>query len=231
VTAPAVRTVFFDFGGTLVEVQPAIELWLRVLEETGLRPSREDLVEALGRTDAELLPKVYGYKGRMPQFWAEYDARLLARLGVADDGTLAAEIERRFKTGETYRVFPGAHEVLESLHAQGYGLGIVSNNTDDLLVILRKLGLARHFDHVTYSQEVRADKPDPAVFRAALERAGCAAAQAVHVGDRYEADVVGARRAGITPILIDREDRQRDADCLRVRDLGGIEALLKGRKV
>ena len=224
------RTVFFDFGGTLVEAQPAIDVWLRVLEETGMRPASEDLEEALARTDAEFVPRLYEYKGRMPRFWAEYNARLLSRLGAEDDGTLAAEIERNFKTGETYRVFPEAHEALEFLRAQGYGLGVVSNNTDDLLAILPKLGLDRHFDHVTYSQEAGAEKPDPMVFRLALRRAGCAAAEAVHVGDRYDADVVGARRAGIAPILLDREDRRRDADCPRVRDLRGIEALLEGRR-
>lgn len=229
-TIGPVRTVFFDFGGTLVEPQPALDLWLRVTRGCGLDLRREALAAALTEADRELLPRYFDYKGRMPEFWALRDRLVLGRVGVPDpDGKIAAEIERRFKTGETYRVYPEAPEALESLRRRGYGLGIISNNTDDLLVMLDRLGLAKYFDHVTYSQEVRAEKPDPAVFRLALERAGCRPEEAVHVGDLYEADVVGARTVGLAPVLIDRHDRRPEADCLRIRNLLEVEGLLKGR--
>ena len=225
-----VHTVFFDFGGTLVVTQPAIDLWLRVMRDRGLEVDRDALAGALVEADRRYRPLYYDYKGRMREFWAENNRLVLERLGVRDpDGTLATEIDRRFMTGETYHVYPEAREALEALRNRGYGLGIVSNNTDGLLVVLDRLDLARCVDHVTYSQEVRAEKPDPAVFRLALERARCAPAEAVHVGDIYEADVVGARAAGLTPVLIDRHDRRRDADCLRVRDLREVEGLLRGR--
>jgi len=67
---------------------------------------------------------------------------------------------------------------------------------------------------------VGADKPEPAIFLAALERAGVNAAEAVHVGDQYKLDVVGARGVGINPILIDRYDLYPEvSDCPRIRSL------------
>jgi FMN phosphatase YigB (HAD superfamily) len=58
-----------------------------------------------------------------------------------------------------------------------------------------------YFDSVTYTQEAGANKPDPTIFQLALKRAGCSPNEAVHVGDSYEKDVLGARRIGIMPIL------------------------------
>jgi FMN phosphatase YigB (HAD superfamily) len=55
------------------------------------------------------------------------------------------------------------------------------------------------------SAELGAAKPAPAAFRRALTLAGVPAAEAVHVGDRVEEDVEGARAAGIAPVLVVRE--------------------------
>jgi putative hydrolase of the HAD superfamily len=54
------------------------------------------------------------------------------------------------------------------------------------------------------SATVGARKPDPEIFRAALEAAGCGAGEALHVGDSGEEDIAGARAAGIRAVLIDR---------------------------
>jgi HAD superfamily hydrolase (TIGR01509 family) len=110
------------------------------------------------------------------------------------------------------------------LKGQGYGLGIISNNNDDLRKQLIMLELSGYFDSVTYSQEAGANKPDPTIFQLALKRAGCSPNEAVHVGDSYEKDVLGARRIGIMPILVDRDDHHSEADCLRIRDLREVDA-------
>ena len=60
-----------------------------------------------------------------------------------------------------------------------------------------------------------ARKPDPAIFEPALELAGCAPEEALHVGDTVEEDVEGARAAGIRPLLIDRKGNEGDISSLR----------------
>jgi FMN phosphatase YigB (HAD superfamily) len=73
------------------------------------------------------------------------------------------------------------------------------------------------------------EKPDPAIFRAALERAGVTPAEAIHVGDSPSADVHGAHAAGIRPILLDRRRRytvDEVGDATVIDSLAELPALL-----
>ena len=69
---------------------------------------------------------------------------------------------------------------------------------------LERLGIAERFRHVTISQDCGAAKPDPKIFRHACERCGIDPGAAVYVGDRYDLDAEGARRAGLTGVWLDR---------------------------
>lgn len=79
--------------------------------------------------------------------------------------------------------------------------------------------IASYFDFAIASDVFGASKPDPGIFEEALRIANVSASQAIHVGDSYEADVVGARNIGITPVLIDRENLHPAADCHRINNL------------
>ena len=93
-------------------------------------------------------------------------------------------------------------------------LGLISN------LIIDKVGLESYLDFIVTAKEIGADKPQPPIFLAALERAGVDASEAVYVGDQYETDVVGARGVGIEPILIDRYDLMPEVnDCPRIHSL------------
>ena len=224
-----ITTVFFDFGNTIAALTASVaEIWCEVLSERGVAADPNAVDLALHEADAALTQVLYDSKGRMREFWSRYDAMVLQRLGIADSGgALAASIDRGFESPPWFRVFPETREVLDALRGRGLALGVISNNTSDLIDTLDRIDLARYFDHVTYSQEVRAQKPVPAVFRLALSRAGCTPTEAVHVGDSFEMDVLGARGVGIEPILVDREGRSPTADCRRIRDLRELVSLLR----
>jgi len=115
---------------------------------------------------------------------------------------------------------------LSDLRRRGLKLAIVSNWDASLQSHCDDLGLTPLFDTIVGSQAVGYEKPDPRIFAIALERVQVTATQVLHVGDIYVSDVVGARRAGITPVLLDRHDLQPNADCLRVRTLDQILPLL-----
>ena len=96
-----------------------------------------------------------------------------------------------------------------------------------MVSICRELGLEPYLDFVVTPQEVGADKPKPPIFLAALDKARVEASQAVHVGDQYNMDVVGARGVGITPILIDRYDIYPEvSDCPRIHNLSELAQYL-----
>ena len=93
---------------------------------------------------------------------------------------------------------------LERLRALGLTLGLITNMDRDGDELARSLGLHDHVDFTVTSREAGAEKPNPLIFRAALDRARVDAARAAHVGDQLTSDVEGARAAGIQPVLMDR---------------------------
>jgi HAD superfamily hydrolase (TIGR01549 family) len=102
------------------------------------------------------------------------------------------------------RPVPGAPEFLRQLRGRAR-IGIVSNNTRaEQTEKLAFLGLGEVVDDLVTSAELGIAKPDPAIFRVALEHAGAGPSDAVMVGDVWESDVLGARAAGIRPVWFNR---------------------------
>ena len=125
----------------------------------------------------------------------------------------------------------GADEVrpaLASLRARGPRLVVVSNANGTLQRAFERLGPTPTVDAIFDSYDEGFEKPDPCYFQRALDRTGAEAGTTVHIGDLYHVDVVGARAAGITPVLLDVADLYPDCDCLRVRSLTALAAELKG---
>jgi HAD superfamily hydrolase (TIGR01549 family) len=103
-----------------------------------------------------------------------------------------------------FDAYPDAAPALERVGELGLRRICVSNWDYALAEVLERCGLADGFDAVITSAAVGARKPNPRIFEAALEAAGCAAAEALHVGDTPAEDVAGARAAGIPVLLLDR---------------------------
>ncbi len=99
---------------------------------------------------------------------------------------------------------------LEHLQNAGFKLAIVSNWDTPLDPLTERLGIAHYFDAIVASHDarVRSEKPDPHIFNYALAAIGVSAEETVHIGDTYEADIVGAEAVGIRPILLDRDNTQ-----------------------
>jgi putative hydrolase of the HAD superfamily len=103
-----------------------------------------------------------------------------------------------------FRPFPEVAEVLRGVRERGVRLVVVSNWDVSLHDVLERTGLRPLVDAVVISAELGVAKPDPAIFRAALDRLGAVADGAVHVGDSLEHDVAGARAAGLEAVLVAR---------------------------
>jgi putative hydrolase of the HAD superfamily len=128
--------------------------------------------------------------------------RLFAAAGVtaADDVARRAASMYRERYAAARRAVAGAAMLLRQVRARAR-VGIVSNNLlEEQREKLRVCGLDGFIDALVVSEEAGAAKPDPAIFAIALERLGCAAADAVMVGDSWAADIAGARASGIRAI-------------------------------
>ena len=105
-----------------------------------------------------------------------------------------------------FRPYPEVPGVLSAWRERGLRLVVVSNWDVSLHEVLERTGLTPLLDGAIDSAAFGAAKPDPSIFAAGLELAGCAAGEALHVGDDLEADVAGARGAGIEPVLVARNE-------------------------
>jgi putative hydrolase of the HAD superfamily len=216
------NTIFFDFWNTLVhgihsgnpshEVGDPLswaEIWLTNASEIGVHVDPGKLLGAMERVDRIYYPIVYDFKGRMKEFWDQYNAELLNTLGIerGNRDLLNAVSFAFLDVKKWVSVFPETHFVLSELKRKGYELGIISNNTDEIIDRMRILNLTEYFGTITYSQEAGSEKPNPATFKLALSRTGKHPSECLHVGDSFEEDVVGAINSGIQPILLDRQNQ------------------------
>lgn len=224
--SPSARpeAIFLDVGDTLIRAHPSWasvyrygllehgidvdehELERALLEETqaGAWWLTEDPFEA---TEQESFARVM-----------KFDAAVLARLGHADLSEAAfRRIEEAFARRSAWYVFPDVVPCVEAMRASGLRLGLISNFVWGGTELVHDLELARLFDSLTISARVGFQKPNPGIFEHALEQLSVSPERAWHVGDSYKADVIGARRVGITPVIIDRSG----ADPARLREEHG----------
>jgi putative hydrolase of the HAD superfamily len=193
--------IFFDVGGTLLHFRPSFAARFgAACHSLGIGEPVAGWNEAVasarrgmgGPPDAVDLDANRAW-------WHRFYASVLSGCERAS-GDPASALWAMHRAGDWLTPEPKARETLELLRSRGHRLAIISNWDDTLEAILRRRALLDLFDLVVASTDVGAAKPDAAIFHLALERAGVAAEAAIHVGDDLEADVAGARTAGIRPI-------------------------------
>jgi FMN phosphatase YigB (HAD superfamily) len=225
-----VRTVLFDFDGTLVFHQPdSFDVISAFCTEIGQPLSAE--AERQGRrvrheyfVDPVIRDEIRGLSD--DEFWQHLNRHLLQAVGVDGDlDRLAEEVTGRLGNIQLAYNCPevGCH-TLTTLRARGYGLGLITNrnNVEHFYALLDRLEMRSYFDVTLASGEVGIPKPEPGIFASALDRLEARAEQSLYVGDNYWADVIGAQRAGVTPVLLDPHRLFPEADCLildRIDDL------------
>jgi putative hydrolase of the HAD superfamily len=133
-----------------------------------------------------------------------------------------------FADPRSWKLFPEVPPVLGALRRAGLELGIVSNFDSRLFGVLRGLGIAELFDTVTISSLAHAAKPSPKIFELALEQHAVEAGEAMHVGDSLRDDVEGAKKAGLSPVLIDRQGKHATPGILTIHTLDDLIPLTGG---
>ncbi len=116
----------------------------------------------------------------------------------------------------------GTPQALARLRSAGLRLGVISNSDGRAEEALKAAGLAEYFEFVLDSAAVGVEKPDPRIFKLALDRMGVAPADAMYVGDLYEVDAVGARAAGLDVVLVDPSGEHSGRDVRTVRDVAEL---------
>jgi putative hydrolase of the HAD superfamily len=196
--------VLLDALGTLVELEPP---WPHLVAELAARGVVVNEADAR----AAMLAEMAYYRAHHDEAgdWPGLvDLRRRCAAVVQEHLTTPlplAEVLEALLAAVRFRPYPEVPGVLARLRADGARLAVVSNWDVSLHDVLERTGLRRLVDAVVISAELGVAKPDPAIFRTALERVGAGADGALHVGDSLEADIAGARAAGLQAVLVLRE--------------------------
>lgn len=200
--------MLLDALGTLVALDDPVRSLTSALSERGLVVSRAAVAAALGaeiayyrssHDEAVDEPSLEALRDRCAGVFRD------ALPTPARDAD-AALVREALLAGLRFRAFEEVPGVLRALRAHGTRLVVVSNWDVSLHDVLRDTGLDGLVDAVLTSAQEGIAKPDPEIFHRALQLAGGVEPhQALHAGDDPLADVGGARAAGITPVLVDRD--------------------------
>jgi HAD superfamily hydrolase (TIGR01549 family) len=218
--------IMLDLGGTMVDLSPPREVVLTgLLSKHGLETPVERTARVLAKADGKFDEDFAKLDGKEETtFWSKYDMFVLKELGFTGDiahfSKEAGELfDKIIPKVESWAAYPDTKPILEMMEKKDLVLGVVSNATDLAVRVLDNLGLTKYFDTIVVSQEVGVRKPSPEIFRIAAKRAGVSPSRCLYAGDKFSVDVVGAKRAGMNAVLIDRVGAYPNAKCIRGRDL------------
>jgi putative hydrolase of the HAD superfamily len=221
------RAILFDAGNTLLHLDYP---WLAALaKRLGSCVSADDLGRATGEVSRKGWPAPERPK-RPTEFFEGYFGAIAEAIGLGDAAqrAFARAVEAEHlgaREGMWRRAAPDASAVLATLQARGFLLGVVSNSDGRVEEQLAAAGLRDMFGTVVDSYVVRVEKPDPRIFRLALDRLGVEAGDACYVGDLLEIDVKGAMAAGLAAYLYDPWDAHPGLRDGRLRSLTALLSL------
>ncbi len=219
-------TVLFDAGGVLLDLDYAFLkrlLEARRVETTVLALSAS---ESIARTTIDRRVRE---GGRSSEAWRDYFRILLTRVGTPPEETeelIDTLAEAHQRVGLWTVAIEGAVLTVRALKDTGHRLGVVSNAEGRVERDLDNAGFAGLFETVVDSHVVGVEKPDPEIFRIAMERMSVAPENAVFLGDVPAVDVAGARAAGMTAVLLDRHDLYGAIDVPRLRSIAELPGWL-----
>ena len=225
------HAIFFDAGNTLVYLDhPFI---CALCAERGIDTTSEALLEGEYVAKEEINRRLHsGELSSDEDRWQLYFASILRHVGVPADrieSFRAPLVERHRRLNIWSYLQEGTGELLDELAEEGYRLGVISNSDGRLVDLLEHVGIAHHFELIVDSGVVGVEKPDSRIFEIACEGLGVRASDSLYVGDIYEIDIVGARRAGMPAVLIDPLDRWVDLDVPRITGLAELPEFLRSR--
>lgn len=218
--------VVFDCAGTLLRLDPPEAVIFRdAAAELGLTPRLEDIRRAyeLVHFSLHMQSSQISARAERQEFYRKFNRDLCLALGIERtfEG-LHSLLMRRFAERRKWVAFADAVPALRALRQQ-VPVHALANWDKGLDTVLREAGLRDLIGDAAASELLGAEKPARACFEAFMARNMLTPDRLVYVGNEYLADIVGARDAGLTPVLLDRDDRMAGADCARI---GGLLELV-----
>jgi putative hydrolase of the HAD superfamily len=230
----AIKAIFFDAAGTLIKPARRVgETYAVLAQKYGVEPSAAEITERFQLCFHSAPPLAFpGTPAtRIEDLERAWWKELVRRVFEPWDGfqrfdDYFAELFAYFAQPDAWALYPEVAETLPVLERRGLVLSVISNFDSRLIGILQGLGAAHWFEHIFVSSRVGYAKPDRQIFQTALERHSLEAGDALHVGDSEEKDLLGANRAGLKGVLVERNGAGNSNLSPRITSLRSIPSLL-----
>ena len=206
-----IKAILFDAAGTLLYLTKTVgDHYACVGRQVGLDLDAQELDRAF-HTAWQQMPHRPAIDGPRQDddkgWWRDLVGRVFDQvapsLSKLDRDNFFEIAYEHFAEAGVWELYPEVTEVLEQLRSR-FQLAVISNFDGRLRLILQNLGISKYFDHVFISSELGADKPDPQIFRRALEIIHLDANEVLEVGDDPERDWKAAKAAGLSIFRLDR---------------------------
>ena len=234
--------VFFDAMGTILSLKP----WVLIMGNEFTQLSKacnvgyEELSKTWGIEWKKVNQEIRRDKSKpfqnVRELFCEAFTIIGRKLGMQLQQEDIQGIIKRVSdyVNENAVAYPDVRGTIEGLKKGGHRVGVISDaDADDLTLQLRSAGILSSLDTVTTSSEVMSYKPNRRIFEIALVKMGCKPAEACHIGDSQEFDVLGANNAGLSSILVTHGKTEVNRDLPRptyvVREVHEVIPLLTYR--
>jgi putative hydrolase of the HAD superfamily len=206
-----IRAILFDAAGTLFHLTKTVGYhYALVGREIGLDLDAQQLERGfraawkqMPRRPATDDPREDDDKGWWRELVGHVFDRVAPSLGEFDRDNFFEVAYEHFAEPGVWELYPEVVDVLQPLRDR-FQLAVISNFDGRLRLILKNLGISKYFAYIFISSEVGADKPDPEIFRRALNVMHLKGNEAIHVGDDPERDWKAAAEAGLSVFRLDR---------------------------
>jgi HAD superfamily hydrolase (TIGR01549 family) len=214
-----IKAVLLDVYGTLLDTYIFRSSLRHIADDLGL--SEEERIEAVKLALTTHFPTIRDA--------ARAIERMFGRSPTSETAMALTEMEIAEHLA-SFKLFDGVPGVIDRLRSGGHKLALVTNVSSPYLEPIMRLGVNKLVDHPVYSCKVGFRKPDPEIFRIAMETLEVTPEETVMVGDNPRDDVEGAIAAGIKSVLIDAELDYPGADLIvpSIRDVPGAVLKLNG---
>lgn len=212
---PQPKVIFLDAVGTLFGVRDSVGVvYADLAQQFSVTVAPEIVDQAFAHSFRTATPMAFpdasplDIPNREFDWWEAIARHTFDQAGVLhqfeDFSRFFKSLYSHFATATPWFVYPEVEQTLQHWRDRGIELGVLSNFDSRLYPVLEALNLAPFFDSVTISTEAGAAKPDAKIFATALQKHGCTAKEAWHIGDSRTQDYQGAKAAGLRGIWLKR---------------------------
>ncbi len=229
-----IKAIFFDAADTLFYIKEGLgKTYAAPARKYGIDPDPQELRNAFSKHFPSAPPLAFGgvsnseRKALEKEWWYQVVIKVYNDVGMFDEfDNYFDDLFEVFRT-TAWKIFPETNQVLKEIRKHGYKVVVVSNFDSRVYDVCGSLGIIEHFDDFIISSETGYAKPDPEIYKFALQRNNLKPEQCIFIGDNYINDYSAPKNLGMNALLLNRENENGNHSAEKISDLNDLITLLQ----